>query len=134
MRHEVAFGEKTAGEGIDLEIGGSYRWRRNGEAHMLNPASIAKLQLATSKGSYNTYEEYSKLVNDQSKQLMTLRGMFEFVDLDPIPIAEVEPWTSIVKRFKTGARYLGSISEEADDNLAKAMNRVGGKSTSGEGD
>ena len=133
-RHEVAFAEKTAGEGIDLEIGGSYRWRRNGEAHMLNPASIAKLQLATSKGSYNTYEEYSKLVNDQSKQLMTLRGMFEFVDLDPIPIAEVEPWTSIVKRFKTGAMSLGSISEEADDNLAKAMNRVGGKSTSGEGD
>ena len=100
---------------------------------MLNPASIAKLQLATSKGSYNTYEEYSKLVNDQSKQLMTLRGMFEFIDLDPIPIAEVEPWTSIVKRFKTGAMSLGSISEEAHENLAKAMNRIGGKSNSGEG-
>ena len=132
-RHEFAFGEKTAGEGIDLEIGGSYRWRRNGEAHMLNPASIAKLQLATSKGSYDTYEEYSKLVNDQTKQLMTLRGMFEFTDLDPIPIDEVEPWTSIVKRFKTGAMSLGSISEEAHENLAKAMNRIGGKSNSGEG-
>jgi glutamate synthase (ferredoxin) len=132
-RHEFAFGEKTAGEGIDLEIGGSYRWRRNGEAHMLNPASIAKLQLATSKGSYDTFEEYSKLVNDQTKQLMTLRGMFEFTDLDPIPIEEVEPWTNIVKRFKTGAMSLGSISEEAHENLAKAMNRIGGKSNSGEG-
>jgi glutamate synthase (ferredoxin) len=132
-RHEFAFGEKAAGEGIDLEIGGSYRWRRNGEAHMLNPASIAKLQLATSKGSYDTFEEYSKLVNDQTKQLMTLRGMFEFTDLDPIPIEEVEPWTKIVKRFKTGAMSLGSISEEAHENLAKAMNRIGGKSNSGEG-
>ena len=132
-RHEFAFGEKTAGEGIDLEIGGSYRWRRNGEAHMLNPASIAKLQLATSKGSYDTFEEYSRLVNDQTKQLMTLRGMFEFTDLDPIPIEEVEPWTNIVKRFKTGAMSLGSISEEAHENLAKAMNRIGGKSNSGEG-
>jgi glutamate synthase (NADPH/NADH) large chain len=132
-RHDFAFGEKAAGQGIDLEIGGSYRWRRNGEAHMLNPASIAKLQLATQKGSYDTYEEYSTLVNDQSKQLMTLRGMFEFTDLDPIPLDEVEPWTAIVKRFKTGAMSLGSISEEAHENLAKAMNRIGGKSNSGEG-
>ena len=132
-RHDHAFGEKAAGKGIDLEIGGSYRWRRNGEAHMLNPASIAKLQLATNKGSYSTYEEYSTLVNDQSKQLMTLRGMFEFTDLDPIPLDEVEPWTNIVKRFKTGAMSLGSISEEAHENLAKAMNRIGGKSNSGEG-
>ena len=132
-RHKFAFGEKVAGEGVDLEIGGSYRWRRNGEAHMLNPASIAKLQLATKKGSYDTFEEYSKLVNDQTKQLMTLRGMFEFTDLDPIPIEEVEPWTKIVKRFKTGAMSLGSISEEAHENLAKAMNRIGGKSNSGEG-
>ena len=132
-RHDFAFGEKAAGENLDLEIGGSYRWRRNGEAHMLNPASIAKLQLATNKGSYDTFEEYSTLVNDQSKQLMTLRGMFEFTDLDPIPIEEVEPWTAIVKRFKTGAMSLGSISEEAHENLAKAMNRIGGKSNSGEG-
>ncbi|NCG04520.1 MAG: glutamate synthase large subunit, partial [Bacteroidetes bacterium] len=132
-RHSFAFGEKAAGEDLDLEIGGSYRWRRNGEAHMLNPASIAKLQLATNKGSYDTFEEYSTLVNDQSKQLMTLRGMFEFTDLDPIPIEEVEPWTAIVKRFKTGAMSLGSISEEAHENLAKAMNRIGGKSNSGEG-
>ena len=132
-RHDFAFGEKAAGENLDLEIGGSYRWRRNGEAHMLNPASIAKLQLATNKGSFDTFEEYSSLVNDQSKQLMTLRGMFEFTDLDPIPIEEVEPWTAIVKRFKTGAMSLGSISEEAHENLAKAMNRIGGKSNSGEG-
>ncbi|RCL72312.1 MAG: glutamate synthase large subunit [Flavobacteriales bacterium] len=132
-RHDFAFGEKAAGENLDLEIGGSYRWRRNGEAHMLNPASIAKLQLATNKGNYDTFEEYSALVNDQSKQLMTLRGMFEFTDLDPIPIEEVEPWTAIVKRFKTGAMSLGSISEEAHENLAKAMNRIGGKSNSGEG-
>lgn len=133
QRHDFAFDEKNAGEGLDLEIGGSYRWRRNGEAHMLNPASIAKLQQATQKGSFETYEEYSKLVNEQTKQLMTLRGMFELNDLDPIPLEEVEPWTAIVKRFKTGAMSLGSISEEAHENLAIAMNRIGGKSNSGEG-
>ena len=133
-RHEFTF-NKNIEEfgGIGLEIGGSYRWRRNGEAHMMNPSTISKLQQATKNRNFKTYEEYSRLVNDQSKQLMTIRGMFEFTELDPIPIDEVEPWTEIVKRFKTGAMSLGSISKEAHENLAIAMNRIGGKSNSGEG-
>mgnify|MGYP006215583975 FL=1 len=121
-RHEFTF-NKNIEEfgGIGLEIGGSYRWRRNGEAHMMNPSTISKLQQATKNRNFKTYEEYSRLVNDQSKQLMTIRGMFEFTELDPIPIDEVEPWTEIVKRFKTGAMSLGSISKEAHENLAIAM-------------
>ncbi|MEC7568459.1 MAG: glutamate synthase central domain-containing protein, partial [Bacteroidota bacterium] len=133
LRHQHAFASAETDESADLEIGGSYRWRRNGEAHMLNPATIAKLQVATRQNNYESYEEFAKLVNDQSRQLMTIRGMFTFTDLDPIPIDEVEPWTAIVKRFKTGAMSLGSISEEAHETLAKAMNRIGGKSNSGEG-
>ena len=133
IRHQHAFASAETDESADLEIGGSYRWRRNGEAHMLNPATIAKLQVATRQNKYESYEEFAKLVNDQSRQLMTIRGMFTFTDLDPIPIDEVEPWTAIVKRFKTGAMSLGSISEEAHETLAKAMNRIGGKSNSGEG-
>ena len=119
--------------GLDLEIGGEYRWRRDGEAHMLNPSSIAKLQQSVRQKSWESYNVYSKMINDQSEKLMTIRGLFEFSDLDPIPIEEVEPWTEIVKRFKTGAMSLGSISAEAHENLAIAMNRIGGKSNSGEG-
>ena len=119
--------------GLDLEIGGEYRWRRDGEAHMLNPSSIAKLQQSVRQKSWESYNIYSKMINDQSEKLMTIRGLFEFSDLDPIPIEEVEPWTEIVKRFKTGAMSLGSISAEAHENLAIAMNRIGGKSNSGEG-
>ena len=133
LRHQHAFASAETDESSDLEIGGSYRWRRNGEAHVLNPATIAKLQVATRQNNYESYEEFAKLVNDQSRQLMTIRGMFTFTDLDPVPIDEVEPWTAIVKRFKTGAMSLGSISEEAHETLAKAMNRIGGKSNSGEG-
>ena len=133
LRHHQAFSKEEFAEVQDLEIGGSYRWRRNGEAHMLNPATIAKLQVATRQNKFESYEEFAKLVNDQSRQLMTIRGMFSFTDLDPIPIEEVEPWTAIAKRFKTGAMSLGSISEEAHETLAKAMNRIGGKSNSGEG-
>ena len=118
---------------MPLEIGGDYRWRRDGEKHMLNPASIAKLQQAVRQNKFETYGVYSKLINEQSEKLMTLRGMFEFSSFDPIPLEEVEPWTEIVKRFKTGAMSLGSISAEAHENLAIAMNRIGGKSNSGEG-
>ena len=118
---------------LDLEIGGEYRWRRDGEAHMLNPSSIAKLQQSVRQNSWETYNVYSKMINDQSERLMTIRGLFEFSNLDPIPVEEVEPWTEIVKRFKTGAMSLGSISAEAHENLAIAMNRIGGKSNSGEG-
>lgn len=117
----------------DLEIGGDYRWRRNGEKHMFNPASIAKLQQAVKQNSFKSYEEYAELINNQSKNLMTIRGMFRFKHLDPIPVEEVEPWTEIVKRFKTGAMSFGSISREAHENLAIAMNRMKAKSNSGEG-
>ena len=116
-----------------LEIGGEYRWRRNGENHMLNPATISKLQQAVRQEKYDTYKTYSDLINKQSEQFMTIRGLFKFVELDPIDIEEVEPWTEIVKRFKTGAMSYGSISKEAHENLAIAMNRIGGKSNSGEG-
>ena len=119
--------------GLNLEIGGEYRWRRDGEAHMLNPSSIAKLQQSVRQKSWESYSIYSKMINNQSEKLMTIRGLFEFSDLDPIPIEEVEPWREIVKRFKTGAMSLGSISAEAHENLAIAMNRIGGKSNSGEG-
>jgi len=100
---------------------------------MLNPSTISKLQQAVKEDKYDTYKVYSDLINKQSKQLMTLRGMFKLVDFDPIPIEEVEPWTEIVKRFKTGAMSYGSISKEAHENLAIAMNSIGGKSNSGEG-
>ncbi|HET7361753.1 MAG TPA: glutamate synthase large subunit, partial [Salinimicrobium sp.] len=119
--------------GLDLEIGGDYRWRRRGEKHLFNPASVAKLQQAVKQNNPKTYAEYSKLINEQGKSLMTLRGMFRFRDLNPISIDEVEPWTEIVKRFKTGAMSFGSISKEAHENLAIAMNRIKGKSNSGEG-
>ncbi len=132
-RSKKAFETSEDDSELDLEIGGDYRWRRNGERHMFNPASVAKLQQAVKQNSIKSYEEYSRLINDQTKRLMTLRGMFKFKDLNPISIDEVEPWTEIVKRFKTGAMSFGSISKEAHENLAIAMNRIKGKSNSGEG-
>ncbi|MGB0880981.1 MAG: glutamate synthase large subunit, partial [Polaribacter sp.] len=116
-----------------IEIGGNYRWRRGQEKHIFNPLTVAKLQESVRTNKASTYKEYAALVNNQSKNLMTIRGLFEFDQFDPIPIDEVEPWTEIVKRFKTGAMSYGSISKEAHENLAIAMNRIGGKSNSGEG-
>lgn len=133
LRHQQAFGENRSRGDLELEIGGAYRWRRNGEPHVFNPASVALLQKAVRSNEPSTYKEYSRRVNEQSSKLMTLRGMFEFTNHDPIPIDEVEPWTEIVKRFKTGAMSYGSISKEAHETLAIAMNRIGGKSNSGEG-
>jgi len=132
-RHEKAYSKKEIAANLDLEIGGEYRWRRDGEKHMFNPLSIAKLQKAVRGNEPDTYKEFSAMVNEQSKNLMTIRGLFEFSNYDPIPIEDVEPWTEIVKRFKTGAMSYGSISKEAHENLAIAMNRIGGKSNSGEG-
>ncbi|HEY9185530.1 MAG TPA: glutamate synthase large subunit [Salegentibacter sp.] len=132
-RFDAAFNPPETDTGLDLEIGGDYRWRRNGERHLFNPASVAKLQQAVKQNNPKSYQEYSKLINDQNEALMTLRGMFKFKDLNPVPIDEVEPWTEIVKRFKTGAMSFGSISKEAHENLAIAMNRMKGKSNSGEG-
>ncbi len=132
-RHQKAFVKKQVAANLDLEIGGEYRWRRDGEKHMFNPLSIAKLQKSVRNNEPDTYKEFAQMVNEQSKDLMTIRGLFEFANYDPIPLDEVEPWTEIVKRFKTGAMSYGSISKEAHENLAIAMNRIGGKSNSGEG-
>jgi glutamate synthase (ferredoxin) len=132
-RHQKAYSKKEIAANLDLEIGGEYRWRRDGEKHMFNPLSIAKLQKAVRGNEPETYKEFAAMVNEQSKNLMTIRGLFEFSNYDPIPIEEVESWTEIVKRFKTGAMSYGSISKEAHENLAIAMNRIGGKSNSGEG-
>jgi glutamate synthase domain-containing protein 2/glutamate synthase domain-containing protein 3 len=117
----------------DLDVGGQYQWRRRGEFHMYNPESIAKLQHAVRKGSYPLFKEYTRLVDDSSREICTLRGLLRFKPAKPIPLAEVEPASEIVKRFKTGAMSLGSISREAHENLAIAMNRIGGKSNTGEG-
>lgn len=132
-RYNRTYIQKNIDANLDLEIGGQYRWRRNGEHHLFNPLSIAKLQDSVRTNKPQKYKEYSEIINNQSKQLMTIRGLFEFTNYDPIPIDEVEPWTNIVKRFKTGAMSYGSISKEAHENLAIAMNRIGGKSNSGEG-
>ncbi|WP_298545733.1 glutamate synthase large subunit [uncultured Aquimarina sp.] len=132
-RHKRAYIEREVDATLDLEIGGQYRWRRNGEKHQFNPLSVAKLQKSVRDNDPKTYKEYANLINEQSKSLMTIRGLLEFSNYDPIPLDEVEPWTEIVKRFKTGAMSYGSISKEAHENLAVAMNRIGGKSNSGEG-
>jgi glutamate synthase (NADPH/NADH) large chain/glutamate synthase (ferredoxin) len=118
-----------------LDAGGEYAWRARGEEHMWTPDAIAKLQHSTRANNWNTYKEYAQLINDQSKRHMTLRGLFEF-RIDPakaIALDEVEPAKEIVKRFATGAMSLGSISTEAHATLAIAMNRIGGKSNTGEG-
>ncbi len=132
--HRAAFSDDPVLEGM-LDAGGEYAWRVRGEEHMWTPDAIAKLQHGVRSNRYETYQEYAKLINDQSERHMTLRGLFEFV-VDPaksIPIDEVEPAAEIVKRFATGAMSLGSISTEAHATLAVAMNRIGGKSNTGEG-
>ncbi|KJD34166.1 glutamate synthase [Tamlana nanhaiensis] len=132
-RYKQAYPDSKIDKKLGLNIGGDYRWRRNGERHLFNPTTVAKLQQAVRLSDQASYDVYSKTINEQSENLMTIRGLFEFDNLDPIPIEEVEPWTDIVKRFKTGAMSYGSISREAHENLAIAMNRIGGKSNSGEG-
>ncbi|HNH88467.1 MAG TPA: glutamate synthase-related protein, partial [Thiobacillaceae bacterium] len=117
-----------------LDAGGEYAFRIRGEEHMWTPDAIAKLQHATRGNQYSTYKEYAKIINDQSKRHMTLRGLFEIRPAGPpVPLEEVEPAKEIVKRFATGAMSLGSISTEAHSTLAIAMNRIGGKSNTGEG-
>jgi len=132
--HQAAFGDDPTLTRA-LDAGGEYAWRVRGEEHMWTPDAIAKLQHSTRAGRWDTYKEYAQLINDQSKRHMTLRGLFEF-RVDParaIPLDEVEPAAEIVKRFATGAMSLGSISTEAHSTLAIAMNRIGGKSNTGEG-
>jgi len=132
MRHHDAYHVPSNLDG-ELDPGGQYQWRRRGEYHMYNPDTIAKLQHACRSGNYQLFKEYSRLVNEQSRQLCTIRGLLRFKPGKPIPLSEVEPATEIVKRFKTGAMSLGSISREAHETLAIAMNRIGGKSNTGEG-
>src|SRR5216110_927138 len=132
-RHARAFPERPIG-GRDLDWGGEYQWRRDGEHHMVNPDMIARLQHATRSGSYARFKEYSGLCDDQSRRLATLRGLMELeAAATPIPLEEVEPVESILKRFATGAMSYGSISQEAHETLAIAMNRIGGRSNTGEG-
>ena len=132
--HQAAFGDDPVLANL-LETGGEYAWRTRGEEHMWTPDAIAKLQHSTRSGKFETYKEYAQIINDQSRRHVTLRGLFEF-KLDPskaIALDEVEPAAEIVKRFATGAMSLGSISTEAHSTLALAMNRIGGKSNTGEG-
>ncbi len=122
----------------ELAIGGEYQWRREGEPHLFDPETVFRLQHATRTGRYDIFKQYTKAVDDQSERLMTLRGLFKFKDADalgrtPVPIEEVEPVSAIVKRFSTGAMSYGSISKEAHETLAIAMNRLGAKSNTGEG-
>jgi len=132
--HRTAFGDDPVLAHL-LDAGGEYQYRIRGEEHMWTPDAIARLQHSTRANSYQNYKEYAQIINDQSRRHMTLRGLFEF-KVDPkkaIPLDEVEPAKDIVRRFATGAMSLGSISTEAHTTLAIAMNRIGGKSNTGEG-
>ena len=133
QRYKQAYPDNKINKNLSLNIGGDYRWRRNGERHLFNPTTVSKLQQAVRLSDQDSYNIYANAINEQAESLMTIRGLFEFDNLDPIPLEEVEDWTEIVKRFKTGAMSYGSISREAHENLAIAMNRIGGKSNSGEG-
>ncbi|GIW42573.1 MAG: glutamate synthase subunit alpha [Candidatus Binatia bacterium] len=132
MRHHRAYEEAPRNDD-ELDPGGFYQWRRRGEYHMFNPETVAKLQHACRTGNYKLFKEYSALVNAESERLCTIRGLLRFKKGNPIPLEEVEPASEIVKRFKTGAMSFGSISKEAHETLAIAMNRIGGKSNTGEG-
>ncbi len=135
QRHLVAY----PADGIPLahrtlQVGGEYQWRREGEPHLFDPETVFRLQHSTRSGRYDIFCQYTAHINESSKRLMTLRGLLEFTeDRPPVPIDEVEPISEIVKRFSTGAMSYGSISQEAHENLAIAMNRLGGKSNTGEG-
>ena len=132
-RHRRAFPERPTGE-PELDWGGEYQWRRDGEYHLFNPDTVFKLQHATRSGQYAIFKEYTAAVNDQSRHLATLRGLFDFTWAHAaIPLDEVEPVESIVRRFATGAMSYGSISQEAHETIAIAMNRLGGRSNTGEG-
>ncbi|MDJ0590823.1 MAG: glutamate synthase large subunit [Pleurocapsa sp. MO_226.B13] len=132
LRHAHAFPDREV-NGHTLDVGGEYQWRKDGEAHLFSPQTIHTLQQAVRTGDYELYKQYAKLVNEQNKQRFTLRGLLEYKDREPIALEEVEPIEAIMKRFKTGAMSYGSISKEAHESLAIAMNRIGGKSNTGEG-
>ena len=131
-RHRSGFGRREAGS-LDLDHGGEYQFRLDGERHLWNPTTITTLQHAVLKNDPRLFDEFAKAVNEQATELCTLRGMFEFVPSAPVPLEEVEPASEIVKRFNTGAMSHGSISAEAHQTLAIAMNRLGGNANTGEG-
>ncbi len=131
-RHTHAFPDRPA-KGQTLAVGGEYQWRKDGEAHLFSPETIHLLQKSTRIGDYELYKKYAALVNQQDHEHFTLRGLMAFKPSQSIPIEEVEPIEAILKRFKTGAMSYGSISQEAHESLAIAMNRIGGKSNTGEG-
>ncbi len=134
LRHAAAFSERRrSGSARTLPVGGQYQWRAEGERHLFTPESIHNLQKAVRTDSYDAFKAYSALIDDQSTNLCTLRGLLEFKSPEPVPLEEVEPVESLMKRFKTGAMSYGSISKEAHETLAIAMNRIGGKSNTGEG-
>jgi glutamate synthase domain-containing protein 2 len=132
QRHKLAYAPRKTGE-LDLDFGGEYHWRTDGERHLWNPITVARLQHAVKFEDAKAYEDYKQAVNNQAKKLCTLRGLFEFVPGTPVPIEEVESAENIVKRFCTGAMSHGSISKEAHECVAVAMNRIGGMSNTGEG-
>jgi glutamate synthase (ferredoxin) len=132
-RHDRAFPTRPVGP-AELDWGGEYQWRRDGEFHLFNPETVFKLQHATRSGQYQIFKDYSRAVDEQSRNMATLRGLFRLRPADqPLPLEEVEPVESILKHFATGAMSYGSISQEAHETLAIAMNRLGGKSNTGEG-
>jgi glutamate synthase (ferredoxin) len=133
LRHERAFG-RAAGRRLELDPGGEYQWRRDGEYHLFNPETVFKLQHATRSGEYRVFKEYTRAVDRQNERRATLRGLFRLKPAGPpVPIDEVEPVSAIVRRFATGAMSYGSISREAHETLAIAMNRLGARSNTGEG-
>jgi len=132
LRHRIAFEPRKSGE-LELEFGGEYHYRKFGEEHLWNPITISRLQHAVRNNDQKAYDDYANAVNQQGTKLCTLRGLFEFKQGQPIPIEEVEPASEIVKRFCTGAMSHGSISKEAHECLAIAMNKIGAMSNTGEG-
>ena len=135
-RHQLAYLDRPDERAHrELEVGGEYQWRREGEYHLFNPDTVFKLQHSTRTGQYSVFKEYTRLVDDQSERIASLRGLLKFREgvRPPVPIDEVEPASEIVKRFSTGAMSYGSISAEAHETLAIAMNRLGARSNSGEG-
>lgn len=132
QRHHHAFPDRQV-NGHTLDVGGEYQWRKEGEAHLFNPQTIHTLQQSVREANYELFKQYSQMINDHGKHYFRLRDLLEFKQRESIPIEEVEPIENIMKRFKTGAMSYGSISKEAHESLAIAMNRIGGKSNTGEG-
>jgi glutamate synthase (NADPH) large chain len=132
MKHALAF-QPLMDLDTELPVGGSYAFRLRGEYHLLNPDTVSKMQHAVRQNSFETFQEYTDLIDSQNRHLCTLRGLFQFKEAEPVALETVEPASEIVKRFATGAMSFGSISKEAHETIAIAMNRMGGRSNTGEG-